>query len=255
LHTNQFTALYDKGYHTGSEFKTAHDLDINTLVAIPNQTTQAPDPAYNAENFTYIPEGDYYICPQNQFLTTTGKRHKADGYYFKRYATKTCTSCRVKDACTKSARGKGIHRSEYQEYIQRNKEQVELNKSLYKRRQAIVEHPYGTIKRQWGFSYIMTKKSKERASADVGLMMTAYNLRRIMNILGIDRFRKYLEDRIVLFFSKTAVLDRILAHMLAFPGKIEYWKVRFVLNSKQLYLIHISLSSGSFKTDCRSTSN
>ena len=246
LHTNQFTALYDKGYHTGSEFKTAHKLNINTLVAIPNATTQAPDPAYNAENFIYHPEGDYYICPQHQFLTTTGKRHKADGYYFKRYGTKACTSCRVKDACTKVPRGKVIHRSEYQEYIEHNKEQVELNKELYKRRQAIVEHPYGTIKRQWGFSYIMTKKSTERASADVGFMMTAYNLRRIINILGIERFRKYLEDRIALFFSKIAVLDRIWAHMLAFPGKMKYWKACFVLHSKRLYLMNISPSSGSF---------
>jgi transposase len=152
LRTNQFTALYDKGYHTGSEFKIAHDLNIETLVAIPGQTGHAPDPAYDAENFTYIPEGDYYICPQNQHLTTTGKWHKADGYYFKRYATKACRSCRVKEQFSKATNGKGIHRSEYQEYIEHNKEQVEGNKALYKRRQAIVEHPFGTIKRQWGYS-------------------------------------------------------------------------------------------------------
>jgi hypothetical protein len=84
-------------------------------------------------------------------------------------------SCPVKDQCTKATYGKGIQRSEFQEYIQHNKEQVDQNKAQYKRRQAIVEHPYGTIKRQWGFSYIMTKKSIKRASADVGFMMTAYN--------------------------------------------------------------------------------
>jgi hypothetical protein len=97
LRTNEFTALYDKGYHTGFEFKIAHDLRIDTLVAIPRQTFQAPDPAYNAENFTYIPEGDYYLCPQNQQLTTTGKWHKAEAYSFKRYATKACKSCSAKD--------------------------------------------------------------------------------------------------------------------------------------------------------------
>jgi hypothetical protein len=90
LRTNEFTALYDKGYHTGSEFKIAHDLRIDTLVAIPRQTVHAPDPAYDSENFKYIPEGDYYICPQNQHLITTGKWHKAPAYYFKRYATRAC---------------------------------------------------------------------------------------------------------------------------------------------------------------------
>jgi hypothetical protein len=56
-----------------------------------------------------------------------------------------------------------------------------------------VEHPYGIIKRQWGYSYIMTKKSIKRASADVGLIFVAYNLRRIVNILGQDKLKVYLK--------------------------------------------------------------
>jgi hypothetical protein len=246
LRTNQFTALYDKGYHTGSEFKTAHDLGIDTLVAVPSQTAHAPDPAYDAENFTYIPEGDYYICPQNQHLTTTGKRHKAPAYYFKRYVTKACKSCSVKEQCSKAANGKGIQRSEYHEYIQHNKEQVEQNKALYKRRQAIVEHSYGTMKRQWGFSYIMTKKSSKRASADVGFMMTAYNLRRIINILGIARFREYLQYLTDLFFGKNAVFDRLLAHMLAFLRRMKYWSPRLIMPVNRLSLINIPIPSGGF---------
>ncbi|MDX2430957.1 MAG: hypothetical protein QNK35_08490, partial [Bacteroides sp.] len=77
-------------------------------------------------------------------------------------------SCSAIEQCSKAKYEKGIHRSEFHEYIEHNKERVNLNKALYKRRQAIVEHPYGTIKRQWGFSYIMTKKGSKRASADVG---------------------------------------------------------------------------------------
>ena len=73
---------------------------------------------------------------------------------------------------------------------------------LYKRRQAIVEHPYGTLKRQWGFNYILTKKGIERASADVGFMFIACNLRRIGNILTRDQLRGYLRILISLFLSK-----------------------------------------------------
>jgi len=246
LHTNQFTALYDKGYHTGSEFKIAHDLNIDTLVAIPGLASQAPNPAYNVENFTYNPEGDYYICPQNQHLTTTGRRHKAATYCFKRYTTKACMSCLVKDQCTKATYGKGIQRSEFQEYIQHNKEQVDLNKTLYKRRQAIVEHPYGTIKRQWGFSYIMTKRSINRASADVGFMMTAYNLRRIINILGTDRFKKYLENQLSMFLIKTGVFEQKLAHMRAFIFRRENWDAYLILPFKRLYLSQILATNRGF---------
>jgi len=66
LGTNEFTALYDKGYHTGSELKTAQELGIETIVAIPDvpATSQAPDHDYNCENFRYDSESDTYTCPQ-----------------------------------------------------------------------------------------------------------------------------------------------------------------------------------------------
>jgi transposase len=202
LRTNEFTALYDKGYHTGTEFKIADDLGIEVMVAIPGLASQAPNPDYNVENFTYHQVGDYYICPQGNELTTPGTWHKTRTYYFKRYTTKACKSCPVKDQCTKAKYGKGIQRSEYQEYINKNKERIEQNQDYYRRRQAIVEHPYGTIKRQWGFSYILTKKYKQRASADVGLMFIAYNIRRIMNILGKNELKKYLKELILIFSNQ-----------------------------------------------------
>jgi Transposase DDE domain len=216
-------------------------------------TFQAPDSAYNAENFTYIPEGDYYLCPQNQQLTTTGKWHKAEAYSFKRYTLKACKSCSAKDLCTKSIHGKGIHRSEFHEYIQHNKERMELNKPLYKLRQTIVEHPYGTIKRQWGFNYIMTKKGSRRASADVGLMMTVYNLRRIINILGIERIREFLQDRTDSFFTKTDVYKRKLAHILTYLENIQYWNLRLLPPVRRLSLIQIAVYGLGYKTDCRYT--
>ncbi len=212
LHTNEFTALYDKGYHTGSEFKIADDLGVEVLVAIPAIASHAPNPEYNVENFIYIEDGDYYVCPQGNKLTTPGTLHKAKTYYFRRYTTKACMECPVKDQCSKAKYGKGIQRSEYTEYINSNKKRIENHQDYYRRRQAIVEHPYGTIKRQWGFSYIITKKYKQRASADVGFMFIAYNLRRIMNILNQKELKKYLEPLILLFLpvqiQKWAILNR-----------------------------------------------
>ena len=93
LQDNNFISLYDKGYHTGSEFKTAYDLGINVMVAIPAVAAQAPNPEYNVENFTYDKQRDCYICPQNKELRTTGKIHKAKTYNFKRYTTKACKNC------------------------------------------------------------------------------------------------------------------------------------------------------------------
>jgi hypothetical protein len=72
-----------------------------------------------------------------------------------------------------------------------------------------VEHPYGIVKRQWGYSYIMTKKSMKRASADVGLIFVVYNLRRIMNILGQDKLKAYLKALSLIFCSIMAYFKAV----------------------------------------------
>ena len=208
LRTNDFTALYDKGYHTGSEFKLADDLGIDVMVAIAAVAANAPNKAYNVEHFIYEPTGDYYVCPQGQKLTTTGTLHKTRTYRFKRYTTKACLECPVKDQCSKAKYGKGIQRSEYQHYINQNKERIENNKEYYRQRQAIVEHPYGTVKRQWGFNYIMTKKSIKRAEADVGLIFTAYNFRRLINIIGLKQLMSYLREVLSIILTYITLILR-----------------------------------------------
>ena len=216
LRTNEFTALYDKGFHTGSELKTAQDLGVETIVAIPGvpSTSQAPDPMFNYEFFKYNREDDTYTCPAGQVLSTNGswyKQRSSTGSisWFKQYKTKSCRKCPLRSQCTRSQKERLIHRSEYAEYYERNHINIQQKEHLYKRRQAIVEHPYGTIKRQWGFSYILTKKGMKRASADVGFIFIAYNLRRIGNILTLNVLKEYLRMLVSSFSSKIHLSRRI----------------------------------------------
>lgn len=189
LRTADTTALFDKGYHTGSELLTAQKLGFKTLVAVPAQASNAPDLAYNSYNFPYDHEKDHYTCPQGHELRTNGSiytKHKGrtDEVSFRQYRTKKCKNCPVRSLCTASAQnGKLIERNIYSEAFELNRANIEAEPELYKRRQAIVEHPFGTIKRQWGFDHILSKNGRRRASADVGFIFIAYNLRRIRNIL------------------------------------------------------------------------
>ncbi len=194
-HTN-FTALYDKGYHTASEFNVADHLGINTLVAIPGigRSSQAPNPNYNVEHFTYKKENDSYTCPENQTLTSNGSWYKTRNYTFKQYKTKACKSCPMREQCTTAkVNGKIVQRSQYAQNIENNAKRIKNSGNAYKQRQAIVAHPYGTIKRQWGVDHIITKKGINRASADFGLIATAYNLKRIINIIGVKALMKLLK--------------------------------------------------------------
>ena len=90
------------------------------------------------------------------------------------------------------------------------------------------------------------KKCLKRANAEVGFMMTAYNLRRIINILGTDRFKKYLENLRNMFLIKTGVLEQKLVHMLVFLFRIENWSAYSILHFKRLYLIKKLATSRGF---------
>jgi transposase len=206
LKTNEFTALYDKGYHNGPELCAVQNMGVTALVAVP-APSQAPDPAYSMSEFTWDPQSYTYTCPQGNTLTTTGHWHKKrrigrqnEITLMQQFRTPACKGCKVKQLCTSTPKGRVIERTEYAPYVEQNARDIQANKELYRRRQAIVEHPFGTIKRQWGFNYILSKKGMASASADIGFMFTAYNLRRLINIIGFNAFCNYL-NIIVLCFS------------------------------------------------------
>lgn len=214
LKNNEFTAIFDKGYYTGSEFEVAEKLGVDVLVAVPDLPTSsmAPDPDYNISEFIYNEETDTYTCPQGNTLKSNGKwysknrnhrgRKKQEPIRMKQYKTDACKTCPVYDSCTKAAnkRGRVIERLVYAHLLEKNKQRMKENYETYRRRQAIVEHPFGIIKRQWGFDHIMTKKTIQHATADVGLIFTAFNLRRIINILSQNELKKFLRE-LDLYFS------------------------------------------------------
>jgi len=170
---------------------------VTTHVCVPNPAATAPDQNYNVSAFNYNKEDDTYTCPAGQILQSNGNWYQKKSYRVKQYKTKNCKHCAVKDLCTKAKYQKIIERHEFAEALEINKQNIAENPQVYAQRQAIVEHPFGTIKRQWEFDHIMTKKTKERASADVGFIFIAYNLKRIMNIIGIAR----LIDLFALFIT------------------------------------------------------
>ena len=75
LGNTNFSALYDKGYHTGTEFEYANKHGIDVLVAFPDVASHAPDVAFDVEHFEYNKEKDEYTCPAGNQLTTNGRRY------------------------------------------------------------------------------------------------------------------------------------------------------------------------------------
>jgi transposase len=193
LASNSFTALLDKGYHTGKELEKTQLLGVKTVVAMPlviNSNLKGTTPDYLVTKFTYNKETNTYTCPQNKILTTSGTWHtKKRGKYthlFQKYRTPACKDCAFKGLCTgRKKGGREIERSEYAEAVEQNRMNFEANKDLYKQRQEINEHIFGTLKRFLGF-YYTNLRGLEKVNGEMSLIMTVYNMKRVQNIFKFE---------------------------------------------------------------------
>ena len=225
LEVETFTALVDKGYHNGREITNCKEANITTIVANPevvNSNKNGTTQDYLVANFVYDSATDSYQCPQGETLKTTGKWHKKSGrteqsgYQFKKYRTPACKECPAKSLCTSRSGGRELDRSEYADAVEENNQRYRENGQLYRRRQEINEHIFGTIKRQWGYNHT-NLTGLEKVNGEHSLIMLVYNIKRAMNILGvIDLIAKLRNWKSpykskVLFLIKTAYFKLKLA--------------------------------------------
>lgn len=204
LEKETITVLADKGYSTGEQMSKCEQEGIITLVA-PKDVTSVKhlEEKYLVDNFIYNKEADTYSCPEGHTLTTNGNwynrshddrsRKNSTTYKVKHYKTKACLTCAVRQQCTLNKRGRMILRSEHQETVDRNNARVRANYALYRRRQELIEHIFGTIKRSFGYTYTLLK-GKKKITGEFSLIYLAYNFLRTKNILGFDKMLKALNN-------------------------------------------------------------
>ena len=213
---NSLMLLADKGYHTGAELQQCQQENMITHVAYKEQpSVKHIDTEFLSENFTYSKLTDSYTCLAGAVLTSLGTWHNKKGeagetsYRFKTYRTNACKTCPLKHQCTKLPK-RIIHRSEYQDAVDINDNNIKQNPQYYKRRQAIVEHPFGTIKRHWGYTYTLVK-GLQKVDGEMNLIMFCYNFLRTKNILGFEKMLEAINNwqpdysKVVCAFKKTII--------------------------------------------------
>lgn len=204
------TGVADAGYFTEKEImnnKNDEDFpivvspsaEVSTTTTSKNEkSNKIPGAGYKAGNFVYDEEKDIYLCPENKELRRQTKtpitdRHgrKANKY---RCDPEVCSVCPKKGVCTKSENGRmllvSVNQKEILDYIEslKNKE----NSSFISKRKEIVEHPFGTIKRSFGYTYFLLR-GMEKVKGEFSLICFVYNLKRVLNIVGVNELMRALE--------------------------------------------------------------
>ncbi len=215
LQVEQMDVLADKGYHTGDQIRQCEENGITTYVSPKEPASNDPD-IFPITDFIYDQVKDCYTCPAGEILTTNGTwlKHSSKGYKsaykFQRYNTSKCKTCELQPQCTKSTtNGRNIDRSEFAADVEQNNKRVKENPAYYKQRQQLAEHPWGTLKRQRGFDYVLTR-GKKNVLGEVSLVFIGYNLSRLMQITeGINALKELIKSFIALLLLKRTSLKPI----------------------------------------------
>ena len=200
LGVKQMDCLTDKGYTTGKHLEICEQNGI-TPYSSPKEHSSQKNGLFDMKIFEYNQENDTYICPNNAVLTSTGNIYNKGNHKVKHYKNfKACASCSLRAQCTTAKNGRLIERSIYQEALERNEERVNKNPNYYRLRQQITEHQFGTLKRQWGFTFTLMK-GKQHVLSEVNLVMICYNLRRLISIFGVNGLKNRLKGLVAYFFQ------------------------------------------------------
>jgi hypothetical protein len=218
--------LADKGYHSAKGLHECAENNITTFVAFPEQSYKDRPMGFQKKDFSYDAEKDVYICPAKNELKSSGNWHDKTGrqghlqtrYKLYRSSFTVCSECPFKDKCLSEANikerhGRTIERGEFEQATIDNRNRLLQHRDKYKRRQAIVEHPFGTIKRHWG-CYFTLLKSTEKVAGEIAIAFTTFNLRRAINILGQNVLIECLNS---LFLVKSRLLASVSLFMFERP--------------------------------------
>jgi len=186
------TILADTGYYNYLEMIDVVDESTKLLIKPQKGKKNKVASGFDKENFEYDAVSDKYICPLGYELPFKWNG-KQDGKDYKRYTCETFDICGQKESCTSAKGGRSVTRLNDEEVIEKIAENTRSQSKTYKQRAAIVEHPFGTMKRHWGYTYFLTR-GLASVGTETNLICLAYNFKRMIKIKGVKELVRLFRD-------------------------------------------------------------
>jgi len=185
LQVDELEVIADKGYYNGGQIKACLQKGITPTIPKANTSANRKKGLFTKQDFRYDREDDCYWCPAGEIMTFRFQTTEKDRD-IKYYATSSCRACKIKHKCTSSKGGRRITRWVEEDLLDEMQKRIEDNPDLRTRRKAIVEHPFGTIKLSMDQGYFLMK-GIPKTSAEMSLSFLAYNIKRVINIMGVPK--------------------------------------------------------------------
>lgn len=184
LQTSELQAFADRGYFSGPELKACEDAGITTFVPKPLTSSAKAEGRFDKADFIYIAQDNEYQCPAGERAThrfrTVEKGQALDVYW-----SSACPGCSMRQQCTTGSQRR-IRRWEHEDVLERVQRRLDRKPDAMTLRRRTVEHVFGTLKHWMGSTHFLTR-TLANVSTEMSLHVLAYNLKRVMRVLGIGQ--------------------------------------------------------------------
>jgi len=181
----QLEVVADKGYYNNSEVRACLDQHITPYLAKPDTSANTKQGLFGKSKFTYDATKDVYLCPAGKELTHRFNTEEQDRQ-LRYYRARDCKSCALKKQCTRNQGNRTITREADEGLMEAMAVRVAAHPEKMKLRKQLCEHPFGTLKRWFGYSYFLVK-GLPKVRCEWTLMTLAYNLKRVLNLVSFEQ--------------------------------------------------------------------
>ena len=187
LEADDLEAIADRGYFKGPEILKCVEAGITPSVPKTMTSDNKAKGMYDKRDFVYIEADNEYLCPAGKRLIY---HHSSveDGMKINCYYTSACQSCELKAQCT-TGKERRVRRWEHEGVLDAMQDRLDRNPGKMKQRRSTVEHVFGTLKFWMGSAHFLMKTIKH-VSTEMSLHVLAYNLRRVINIFGVENLMR-----------------------------------------------------------------
>ncbi len=182
LEVENLDAVADRGYFSSEEILACENAGITVTLPKPMTSNSKAQGRFGKQDFRYVAEEDVYICPAGETLAYSFTTQE-NGLVLRRYLTNACQRCAIKQSCT-TGKERRISRWEHEHVLEAVQRRLDEYPEKMRQRRETVEHPFGTIKARMGATHFLMK-TLPRVASEMALHVLAYNLTRVMNIMGI----------------------------------------------------------------------
>ena len=185
LELQQTEVVADTGYYNASEVSRCVEQGITPLIPKADTSANTARGLYGKSRFQFDAAQDVYVCPAGAELTYRFSTEEL-GRELRYYRAKGCSACALKSRCTRNKNSRSLTREANEPLMEAMAARLKAEPEKFKLRKQLAEHPFGTIKRNFGYTHFLLK-GLAKVRTEWSLITRVYNLKRVLNLVSFEK--------------------------------------------------------------------